>query len=513
MIRAVFLLLLYISLSVALNLYRRKHPPHYQTDSGLGSVMRTLRELWGASLWPALGLLWIIMPIYTTMHLDTTLPVGLLLWGCSILLPLLAYSSLLTWARLMQIGSFILLILFIGGTLAGAGWIFFKLHLTDVWRTLPAFLFFIMTPPTVATLLLFSWSADLVPISSPQEDGRRKALALIMGFYSGVPKPMHRIINGKNKLFIPGHSVNGIGPGWVMTESDNAVVLKGNSKIQRIVGPGGIFTRMDEVPYEILDLRQQVRTTHIQAITRDGIKVRLQITLVFQIQPGHRPPHFGLPWPYAREGAWRIVLASEVNPEGRTPLDAHLSHPWSDIPLEMAQVVIRQTVIDYTLDKLYGTPNQTLSPRQKIGADTRTRLVDRLAPQGFHIVSCNIGKITPVDSTVTEQRIKAWKSRWIRQLMTWQGTVQARRFEHFASIQNRARVDLLSHFIEATHTAIQQSGENTGWNLVAYNLLENMERLAREPEIQNFLPETALPALTELRQQVKNQNEHYEQPT
>ena len=503
MIRAILLLLLYISSSIALNIYLRKHPPLFAAG-GIGSVMRIMREIWGASLWPGLSLLWITVPVFMATRPATQLPIGLFLLGLGVLLPMLIYSALLVWVRLMDIGGLIILGVIGLSFLAFVTWIFVKQPGLSIWRMLPAFLFLILVPPTLATLLIFGWGMDLVPVSPQQENRHRNALALLLSFYSGQPRPMQRIIQGKTKVQVKGDPVDGLGPGWIMTEANNAVVLKGRSEIRRIVGPGGIFTQADEIVYEILDLRQQVRSTQLQAITRDGIQVRLQIAVVFQIQPGHHTLHFDHPWPYAREGVWHIVFAAEVNPEGRTPLDAHLSRPWSDIPLEVAHSILKQTIINYTLDELYGTLDQSSSPRQEIGMHTRAKLAAMLAPKGFHIVSCGIGTITPVDAAVTAQRIKTWQAHWIRQLMTWQGAAQAQRFEHFAAIQNRARVDLLSHFIEATHAGVQEDAPATTWNLVAYNLLENMEQLAREPEIQTFLPETALPALTELRQRVSH---------
>ena len=448
------------------------------------------------------------MPVFKATRPDTMLPVGWLYLGLGLILPIMIYNALLIWARFTDMGCLVLLGLFLLGGLGIAAWISIQLQLTSIWRSMPAFLLFILAPPTVATFLLFEWAADILPLLPQQEEGHRNALALIMGFYSGYPKPVQRIIKGRVKTLVKGSTLGGLGPGWLMTEPDNAVVLKGRTEIRRIVGPGGIFTQADEVPYEILDLRQQIRKMELQAITRDGIKVNLQVSIVFQIQPGHHTLHFGRPWPYTRDAAWRIVFAAEVNPKGRTPLDAHLSHPWSDIPLEVAQSIIQQTIINYTLDELYGAHDQTIPPRQAISEHTRARLAEQLEPKGFHIASCAIGIITPVDPAVTEQRIRTWKARWVRQLVTWQGAAQARRFEHFATIQNRARIDLLSRFIEATHAAIQQSEQNTAWNLVAYNLLENMERLAQEPEIQNYLPETALPALEELRRRVTQEEEH-----
>jgi regulator of protease activity HflC (stomatin/prohibitin superfamily) len=281
-------------------------------------------------------------------------------------------------------------------------------------------------------------------------------------------------------------------------------VLKGRFAIRRIVGPGATFTREDESIHSILDLRPQLRSTSIQAITRDGIKVNVALTLVFQIDPGRRTIHLTHPWPHARDGVWRIAFAAEVNPDGHTPTEPHVSQPWHNLPLEVVRNVLPQIIIAYTLDELYGAASGAATQRQRIGARLQRKLARQLAPLGIQVDGCTLGLITPVEAEVTQQRIEAWKARWITQLMAWQGEAQALRFRNFAAIHSQAQVDLLVQVMQPTSTTPQPLGDDIERNLLAHHLLENLERIAREPEIQTFLPESAVPILTSLRERLKD---------
>ncbi len=475
-----------------------------------------------------LALLWGSTPLFSAAWRGTPIPVALLLIDMSMGLSLLIFLGVLFWSKLfppnklffwaiLDVG--FLAAALVGISLAGTSvfWRDISSYLTHVFSPavevrpatfLPgrplAFLMFVLTAPTLTAALLMWWAPQLIPVTVKESDLRRQALNLLLGFFTGNPKPSAIIGKGKVRPCIAG-SLDGAGPGWLLTEPENVVVLKSPSDIRRIVGPGAAFTHKDESVHSILDLRPHLRTASIPAITRDGIKVDVKLTLVFQIDPGRRLLHPAYPWPYARDAAWRIVLfAAEVNPDGHTPQEAHLSQPWSNLPLAVAQNVLPQIVIAHTLDELYGASSGSDTQRQRIGARLQRRLTRQLAPLGIRLETCAIELITPVEAEVTRQRIEAWKARWIAQLMVWRGEAQARRFANFAAIHNQALLDLVHRVTQPTSTIPQQVDGGIEGNLLALNLLENLERIAREPEIQTFLPESAIPVLTNLQERLKD---------
>jgi len=496
-----FLLVLYLGGCIALNARSPKQSVH--KEGGLPVPGDPLLAIWGASLWPFLGLLWVVTPTLRETWPNGTLVtimlvfLGLWLPLVMMLIPFAVFRIFPAGAMgLMALGAMVWVLVALGG--GKAAWPPFGQFLL--------FLIFVTSPFALGSWMLLDWVKDLIPLEEEEEGySRRDAMALLAGILSGLPKPVWVIEKGKARQRVRGSTVYGTGPGCVMTEAENAVVLKGQTTIRRVVGPGWVLTRADETIHSVINLRPQLRALEVTAITKDGINIKFSASIVFRINPGRKSLRLRYPWPYARDDAWRVVFGAEVNPEGLTPLEAHHIRPWGDIPVEFARNLFKQEMINHSLDDLYGLPDHTV-PRVKIAGEVRRRLAERVGPMGFEINDVAISNIVPLADEVIQQRIEAWKARWIHQLMEWQGAVQARRFERFAALQNRARADLLSHLIVATNTAVQDTDDGFSSNLAAYYLLENLERIARDPEVRAFLPESALPALVELRQKVSEDN-------
>ena len=133
------LLILYIGGCIWLNSYLRKNPPLYKGKLVLPETrpMLVLWGIWGASLWPLLGLLWIVMPAIKAAWVDTVSPAPLLFLALGFYVPLLLFLSLLAWLKIFRIE-----------TLSG-------------FAILPLFLFLLMLPsettwlPPVAQFLPF----------------------------------------------------------------------------------------------------------------------------------------------------------------------------------------------------------------------------------------------------------------------------------------------------------------------------------------------------------------------
>ncbi len=117
------------------------------------------------------------------------------------------------------------------------------------------------------------------------------------------------------------------------------------ARITRVAGPGAILTQRGEVPFRVVDLRDQTRSVTVSAITRDGIEVRVPISSAFRIQRGSRQISLGTPWPYrAQRDVLQALFAEEVDPSGRGPLDAHTAHPWEDPPIKLSAHKLEQAV-------------------------------------------------------------------------------------------------------------------------------------------------------------------------
>ena len=289
--------------------------------------------IWGPTLWVISGLLWLGIP---------NLSVGMMLL-LSFLLPL-SCLALFLWRNRLLPGAtlgFILLgslfALFLALTTPGLSYARFGLFAISS-----------IAPPLFSVWLLANWAPRVVPLEGRVERRAFQALALILSFFTGGPKSTWVVEDGAVHTRIAGNPWSGAGPGLLITEPENIVVLKSGSEIARVAGPGVVLTQRSEMPFRVVDLRNQIRSARITAITRDGIEVRAPVSSLFGVNRGPSEVQLREPWPYRSQGdVLQALFAEEVDPSGRSFLDAHMAHPWEDIPAKIAAHKLEQAISFY----------------------------------------------------------------------------------------------------------------------------------------------------------------------
>ncbi len=493
LLRLLFFLLYIVGFGLPL-LYLFKYRP--QSEGFVDPTSRLLRALlrmWGVWVWPLPGLLWLgVLP----------LPAPLIIIF-SIFIPPLFYLAFLIWTKVFKFVTvlpFVALVLLFDVVALP----FLLVYAAPLLQEL-LFLLFVSFPPLLSVLLFTWWAAELVPMEPDEPDRVRKACSLLVGLFTTYPKTTWMVKDGNVQSVIRGNPFLGAGPGWVITEPENVVAIKAGSNISRIVGPGVIFTGATEMVHSVLDLRQQIRITRVDAITKDGVGVRVPLSSIFCINPGEDGQvRLNEPWPYRKSDAYKVFFAAaEVNPEGKTPLDASETRPWEDLPLRIAVPRLKQAVMEYTLDELYDAGMDNPIPRSTLGGQVRSIVKDELEPKGFKIQGGGVGnKVVPLNDKVVAQRIEAWKARWVREIMAKKGAVQAERFRKLTLVRSQALAKLLESMIKQMQV-LHDEDDRFVANLRAYWLLESLQHMASTPEIQPLLPDSAALVLEDLRKQAR----------
>ncbi len=523
------LLVVYVGGTALLNRYLRQHLPTSRSAPSFGGPAgNALVWIWGPTLWVIPGLLWLGILELPPVH------IGLL----SFVLPLSCYALFLWRHKIVPVLGLAFVLVTALGVLAYAlltpGLSYARLGLCSVS---------LVMPPLFSIWLLSTWAPMVVPLAPGTEGRSREALAMVLGFFTAVPKPTWVVEEGLVHTRIEGNPWAGTGSGLLITEPENVVILKSGSQIGRVVGPGAALTGPGESPYRVVDLRNQVRTTSVDAITRDGIEVRVPFSVYFRVSRGHRQIRLNEPWPYRNQrDVLQILFAEEVDPTGRSPLDANVPQPWEDLPTKVASHKLEQAISFYSLEQLYdgiagGVPSGdasgetnvdgqgellkahrrleaalVLPPARELG-DALTRATigklvwrsvrQNLASRGFDVFDGNIGgSIEPLNRGVIEQNVEAWKSRFIIKVMDWHAAVERKRFSALERIRQEAREKLLVEMVEEASRRIHATGDTTQRDLVAYYMLSSLIRIAGAPEVQRLLPESALPTLRHLYEQI-----------
>ena len=540
------LLVFYLMGTYLLNRYLRGHHPTSSTlpASPGGEPWMALVRVWGPTLWIFPGLLWIglldLSPLFVIV--------------LSFLLPLCCLSLFVLFSGVFtsygQSENRLALILMAGSILLFTTLILLAALIQPgiSYAKFGLFCLSSVTPTTLSIWLLIIWAPAVVPMSDDVDAPLRVALSLVLGFFSSVPKTTWFVEDGKVSRRIDGNAGRGIGPGLLVTEPENVVVLKTGSRITRVAGPGAVLTQRGEVPFRVVDLRDQTRSSTVSAITRDGIEVRVPISSAFRIQRGSRQVSLGAPWPYrAQRDVLQVLFAEEVDPSGRSALDAHTAYPWEDLPIKLSAHKLEQAVSFYSLDQLYDgivdakaarvprdPQNELLKThrlvetslglsrdrqlgdrlcRQTIGKTVRRSVQQALAPRGFEIAGGGVGSpIEPVSRTITEQRVEAWKSRFITKVMDWQESIERKRAAALGKIRQEADSKMISGLIAEISKRLKDVDGAAKRELVAYHVLDRLIGMARSSEVRRMLPESALPALEKVFEKIERDADVGENP-
>lgn len=420
MLMRLVIIVVYIISFVTLRTYLRNHPPRLKNEYIKESIRLgpALWRMWGLLLWPLPGLMWIGM---------TPIP-DWIIASFSIFIPLSVFLVFLQVTGIIEssIGSGTEGLVESWGIALGPVLVILLNGIALIQYSFSilqfiAFLVFVTFPPVLVVLMLVLAVRDVIPVADDQPKQTFNMLQHFIGFFTPLPKPTWVVEDGKVKTHIAGNPFLGVGPGWLLTEPENVVVLKGGTDIRRIVGPGAILTLPAEWPYQVIDLRNQLRIMHVNAHTQDGVEVNLSISLLFRIDPGYKEIDLKSlerqePWPYRnRRYIFRITsYAEEVDLTEKT-LQVH---PWEDIPLKAVMNHVKQIISDYKLEQLYSVNPETGNlTRTDISVKVCGAVKTAVEPLGLEILGGGvIDKITPTNPDIIKQRSKVWKARYRLQL-------------------------------------------------------------------------------------------------
>lgn len=503
-------LLAYVGLLIFLQQYLKRRPPQLSPQYVEPEVRPLIAMFWmfGPSLLPLLGLLWSGITVGNVSRLLGIIPITpMLLFLLAFCVPVFIYSLFFTWTKVFNPVDVLPYTVF-----CGFGILLCSLPLLGAERGLIVVLlclFSLALPPIFTILLLLLWGPEMLPLDEEQKKDRRTAMAFFISFFTTYPKPTLAIVKDTSETRIPGNPFHGSGPGMVLTEAHNAVVIKDSASIKSVSGPGTIFTQANEQIHSVIDLRQQIRGKRVQAQTRDGIKVDMPIASIFRIHSGGRKPQLDQPWPFNKQDAYKAIFAAEVNPAGKTPLDAHQARPWEELSLQIAEHTLRQVVARYSLDELYGAvgAEERTLPRLDVGKTVRAQVITVVEPKGIKIEGGGIGnKILPLDKQVTKQRIESWKAAWISKVMENSGRASANRVLQHARVRADVRAELLQGLVDQSQK-LQEAGPHASATLLTLQLLETLEHIAHDPKVGPLLPESAELTLKGLRMQLQASEE------
>ncbi len=359
-----------------------------------------------------------------------------------------------------------------------------------------------VTTIVILLWLLYRFSKYVLPLRDPktqQTDAFRCLLTVLLG----TNWPFFFVKDGKAKKRIDGNPFRQFfaGPGLVYAEPDQAAYVTDAVRLTRICGPGLNFTGLREQEVIALDLRPQVRSFAVEALTKDGIRVRVMAFTAFRLSSGKREVQQGGAFPYSHRTVQRIAR-HELTTRRREKTEDVDKHTWNGslVPL-LTKPIVQSIVSRYSVDELCSPLDPDGDPRHEIAQALRGRLRRILADYGLELIGASIGNLVPLDETVVQRRLDNWKTEWEHQILLSMSQGRSDRARHIETARAQAELQILHRLGQAAREGAW--GDEASQIALSLRFIDCLREVVSEADPQYPLPESCRETLVKLRGEIE----------
>lgn len=299
-------------------------------------------------------------------------------------------------------------------------------------------LFFISAP---LFAVFYYWTYCLaqvvVPASNPDDSKESLQRFKMLAWYLwGLQFPVWVISKDTDRVAeerISGDFFKTFGtPGMIWAQSHQAVGITFGTQFSRVDGPGVIYTRPYERPYEIIDLRPQIRTSLIDSISQDGIPYQARLLVVFSIDKdvwgndeystlrlknkllrgAQKPDRNGGNYRYSRSRVTAALSIESVKYSIREVKKKPIIY-WDQWVLAMVEEMARKELSIYPLNELWRPVKDKpdLNPLDVIALDIKNNISEQLKIHGISLIAARIINFQfDNDESILQQQIDNWGS-------------------------------------------------------------------------------------------------------
>jgi hypothetical protein len=319
----------------------------------------------------------------------------------------------------------------------------------------------------------------------------------------------------------------------ILTDSTSVIVMKTETGISRVIGPGSIaesrsesgviFTFYTEQVDSVIDLRPQMRTEMIEAQTRDGILVKVRVTAFFTLKGTKARRSIDMTPAKPHPFTWRQASVREAFHNKRIEYvdgkpEQIQQTQWSDRVMQIAIAELRQLIARHSLDYLTAPLLADRHPRFELRRELLGIVQQRLDASniiqeqpntsdelkrgsGIEVRFIAVSLIWP-PPPVVEQRIEAWKKEWLKKETEVMGRAKAQALITKEQARATAQGELTARINDALQAA--KASGTTSSDLVALRFLEVMDKMAKDPTTRALLTLDSLSMLNRLREMLKS---------
>ncbi|MDD2923105.1 MAG: hypothetical protein PHQ36_12540, partial [Anaerolineales bacterium] len=307
----------------------------------------------------------------------------------------------------------------------------------------------------------------VIPASNPEDqDEIRQRRKVFLSYVWGLQMPFWNVSATNSKEMekrLDGAPFNDIFPGLAWTHTHQVVGIANGINF-RVEGPGVIFTRKGDQPFEIVDLRNQSRKSTIRAFSREGIPFDAIVTATFSIDRENWNPTLRhqlarenktltkfesvdrnlnrvFPYSHARVQAALRLRSKRSQPDGETEY-------WDDHVLSIAEEAAREVLAECNLRDLWlARKDENNAALDEISADIKESIEMNLRARGVKLISVKAApdfsnekeqdaKNKEVKDKVVKQQIDTWSvdRKYERRLTLNESALKAERLEQEARV-------------------------------------------------------------------------------
>jgi hypothetical protein len=302
------------------------------------------------------------------------------------------------------------------------------------------------------------------------------------------------------------------GPGYFSVAHDSAIVTGRLGKLRRVLGPGFHTAEPFEKVWDVIDLRPQRRSLHVEFMTTDGIPAYCDAEIRFQIAGPTRADFFYPheenipPQPYPFNPAVILKLATAKYVKSREGTGR--VQDWR-IGLVNGALdgLIRDTLERYSLDHFFnprywalqndGTADKTSPPPEKPVAllEIQARIeeaVKRVATErGIVVDMVQLGPVLPDEDAISRQWLAFWQAKAQRPVTAYNLSENARRRKMLEKTSVDAQVELVTSMLSKLQDLDQQKSEVPA-QLIVMSFMDVLRTMSdRDPAVQLLMYQQA----------------------
>lgn len=288
---------------------------------------------------------------------------------------------------------------------------------------------------------LYHMALVVVPASRPEDKAeKRQRVRTLLSYAWGMQSPMYVVADHAGRRVerrISGPIARGFGaPGLLWMRSYQVAGITIGVEFRRVDGPGLVFLNKLERPFQIVDLRNQLRVSRLEVTSKDGIRYTAILFMAFRLdrevwepelynqirkenpflERARRPDCLDATYPFSSLRVQAVL--SKTGLKTREGEQAPLY--WDEWVVSQVEEIARQELHQYPIGGFWQGEGGVTGALEAISQTITRRAALLLRPAGVHVLTARVVNFRFSENAekeidlISQQQIESWQAAWER---------------------------------------------------------------------------------------------------